>query len=239
MTHQGKSISGMKTVLITGASGALGTEVCRTFLEAGYKVIAIIYNHQVSIQKKYSKTMFSFKVDLTQKAAVEKTFKTIKKEHKKIDAGIFLAGGFEAGNFEATDGELLRRMITLNFESAFYISEKLYTEMKRQGGGKMVFIGARPALESKSATGAIAYALSKSLVVKLSELYNASGSKSGITTAAFIPSVIDTPSNRKNMPDADFSKWVDPRDIAQNILFFCSANGEILRESVFKVYGDA
>jgi NAD(P)-dependent dehydrogenase (short-subunit alcohol dehydrogenase family) len=84
----------------------------------------------------------------------------------------------------------------------------------------------------------IAYALSKSLVIKFAELLNADGKDKGITTSVLIPGTIDTPANREAMPNADRSTWVTPEELAESMLYLISENGKSLRETVLKFYGN-
>ncbi len=101
----------------------------------------------------------------------------------------------------------------------------------------MVFIGSKPALDANDGKGKLAYSLSKSLLYKLSEYLNEEGRSKNVATYVVTPSVIDTPPNRKDMPDADFSKWVKPEEIAEIIRFMCSEPGNTMRDTVLKVYG--
>ena len=87
--------------------------------------------------------------------------------------------------------------------------------------------------------GMVAYGLSKSLIFRLAEMMNDEAKGTNVVTNVVAPSTIDTPSNRKSMPDADFSKWVTPEAIADVIYFHCSDEATIMREPVIKVYGNS
>ena len=106
-------------------------------------------------------------------------------------------------------------------------------------GGRLVFIGSRPSLVAKQGKNNIAYALSKSLLFKLAEFLNEEAANKNVVASVVIPSTIDTPQNRKSMPDADYNKWVKPEKIAETIAFICSEEATPLRESIFKVSGNA
>ena len=180
-----------------------------------------------------------YHADLTSEESVDSLCNEIFSRHSNFDVAVFLAGGFDMGDFEKTGQKEISAMFSLNFETAYHISRKIFLKMKQEGGGRLIFMGARPAIDSKSGVSSIAYSLSKSLVVKLSDLFNADGRKHGIISHVLLPSIMDTAENRKSNPTADFSKWVKPNDVAQTILFCSSGAGSIIREGVIKVYGDS
>lgn len=229
----------MKNVIITGAAGNLGKIICRQFINDGYRVIAIL-----GLQDKFEATfdadqMDIHKVDLSSEVEVQQLCDELCNLYNNIEIAVFLAGGFASGNVSDSGKEQLDIMYKLNFETAYFFSRQLFLHMQKQGRGRLFFIGARPALDASAAVSMLPYALSKSLILKLSEIYNAAGRKNGIVSHVIIPSTIDTPANRKSMPDSDYSKWVAPEKIAKTILFACSDDGSALRHGVFKLYGDS
>jgi NAD(P)-dependent dehydrogenase (short-subunit alcohol dehydrogenase family) len=111
--------------------------------------------------------------------------------------------------------------------------------MMKQGYGRIFMIGSRPGLDMKSSKGMIAYGLSKSLIFRLAELMNDEAKGKNVVSSVIVPSTIDTPQNRKAMPESDPAKWVKAEEIAEIISFYCSEKGAILREPVIKVYGNS
>ena len=85
----------------------------------------------------------------------------------------------------------------------------------------------------------VAYSLAKSLIFRLAELMNDEAKGKNIVTSVVVPSTIDTPQNRKAMPDADFSNWVKPEAIADAIYFYCTDEAAVLREPLIKVYNNS
>lgn len=227
----------MKTILITGASGNLGKSTVSKFLAANYRVLATHSPGKPSALPP-NPNLETYPVDLTDEKAVTSTLETLFAKHPTIDAALLLAGGFAGGNFQNTDGATLRKMYALNFETAFFIARPLLIHMQKQPeGGRIVLVGSRTALRASDAKNALAYALSKSLLFNLAEYLNAEGAKQNVVTSVIVPSTIDTPDNRKAMPNADFSTWVSTDEIADTLLFI--ANSTSLREPVLKLYGKA
>ncbi|MGB3182668.1 MAG: SDR family NAD(P)-dependent oxidoreductase [Cyclobacteriaceae bacterium] len=231
----------MKRVLITGAAGNLGRAVTTKFLAEGWQVTALSEpgkaagEHQPGITENFTE----IEADLMQeKAAQEAVAKA--SASQAPDAVVMLVGGFAMGGIEDTDGNSLMHMYRLNFQTAYNIARPAFEKMKNSGnGGRMVFIGARPALEPAAGKDVLAYALSKNLVISLADYLNEAGKEHNIVASVVVPSIIDTLPNREGMPDADFSQWVKPEDIAEVITFACEEKGNTLREPVYKVYGDA
>lgn len=228
-----------KNVIITGAAGGLGKVTTEKFLVEGYKVIAI-----VSPGKRNTITSSGdievYEADLIQEGIVENVIKQITDEHEKIDAALLLAGGFAMGRMKDTDGSKLKDMMSINFETAYHIARAIFLQMiTQQTGGRLVFVGSKPGLHAADGKGSLAYALSKSLIFKLVEHLNVEGASKNVVSSVIVPSTIDTPANRKSMPDADFSTWVKPEEIADAMIFLTSEKANALREPVFKVYGKA
>ena len=143
------------------------------------------------------------------------------------------------GDIAATDGAALKKMYTLNFETAYFIARPLFLHMLDKGYGRIVFIGARPALRPEQGKAAIAYSMTKAMLFHLSDLLNASAKGKNVVASVVAPSTIDTPLNRSSMPEANPADWVRAEQIADTLEFICSEKGSALRESVYKVYNNA
>ena len=229
----------MKTVIITGANGNLGVATVKKFLDEAYMVIAIDgKNDHLDFAK--AKSNFEFHtIDLINEDATESFIKEIIVKHGKVDAALMLVGGFAAGNINATEGAVIQKQFSLNFETAYFIVRPLLQQMQQNGYGRLVFIGARPAINTAQGKDLVAYALSKSLLFKLAEFINEENKGTNVVASVVVPSTIDTMVNRKSMPDADPDNWVKPEQIADVLEFICSEKGSVLRESVYKVYNNA
>ncbi len=227
----------MKTVIITGASGNLGKASVEKFLAEGYKVIATVTPGK-TLGFEVSGDVETYDADLTDETSVSAVMAEIISKHNAIDAALLLVGGYAPGGLRETDGTVLKKMFTLNFDTAYFVARPLFEQMMKQtGGGRIVFIGSRPALRPKEANKSLGYALAKSLVFKLADALNAAGSANNVTASVVVPSTIDTPVNRQAMPNADFSAWVKPEEIADAMARICSGESKAWRETVLKIYG--
>jgi NAD(P)-dependent dehydrogenase (short-subunit alcohol dehydrogenase family) len=108
--------------------------------------------------------------------------------------------------------------------------------MMKQNSGRIFLIGSHAGLDKSNAKGVVAYSFSKSLIFRLAEVMNAESKGKDVVTSVIIPSTIDTPQNRKSMPEADFSTWVTPAQIAETIFFYSSDEAAAVREPVIKIY---
>ncbi|HMJ70927.1 MAG TPA: SDR family NAD(P)-dependent oxidoreductase [Cyclobacteriaceae bacterium] len=224
----------MKNVLITGAAGNLGQAVVEKFMSEGYQVLATV---DPTASHKLKDGVKTYAADLTNESQVNDVIAKAIGENKTIDAALLLVGGYAGGNIDATDGAALRKMMSLNFETSYFVARPVFQQMVKQGGGRIVLVTAKTALISEAGKNNIGYSLSKFLLTKLAELLNAEGASKNVVCSVIAPSTIDTEANRKSMPNADFSKWVKAQDIAEAMYFLCGDKGSILREPILKVYG--
>lgn len=226
-----------KNILITGASGGLGKATVMKFINEGYRVIATVTPGK-SLGFSVDGEIHEYEADLTNEQSTDAVMQRLIADHSTIEAALLLVGGFAMGNIKNTDGVALKKMLAMNFETAYFVARPLFNHMLTQSsGGRLIFVGARPAIKSKDGKNSIAYALSKSLIFKLADILNAEGASKNVTASVIVPSTIDTNANRKAMPDKDFSAWVKPEAIADAMAFLCSESGMPLRETVLKVYG--
>lgn len=229
----------MEHILITGAAGGLGKRVTEKFLDNGYRVSAFISNN--SDPGFLEHTMLRvYQADLMNPAETETNIMDAAESGSGIDAGILLVGGFSMGTIHETSLKDMEKMYNLNFLTAYNAARPLLRIMEKQeSGGQIIFFGARPAFKPDAARKMVAYAFSKSLVFKLAELINSEGKKNGIAASVIVPSIIDTPANRHAMPESDFTKWVTPDLIAENLLHLLTPAGRELRKTILKIYGDS
>lgn len=225
-----------KNVLVTGASGNLGKAMVLKLMNEGYNVITTVTPGK-SLGFSVDGEIHEYEADLTDEKSVASVIEKIIAEHTTLHAALLLVGGFSAGSIRDTDGGLLKKMFALNFDTAYFVARPVFDQMLTQpNGGKLIFVGSRPALKPQEGKNVLAYALAKSLIFKLADFLNAEGSSKNVTASVIVPSTIDTEVNRKAMPDKDFSAWVKPEEIADAIAFICSDYGKPLRETVLKIY---
>lgn len=221
----------MKTVLVTGATGNLGTAVVNKFLAEGYRVIGTV--NRIAPANTPFESMY---VDLNDEADTEALVDGVVKKYGAIDVLVATAGGFAMGNINSTKSSDISFQYQLNFETAYHVTKPVFKHMMQRGNGRIFLIGSRPGLEDKGAKDVMAYALSKSLLVKLSTMLNEEAKDKNVVTSLIVPSIIDTPVNRKSMPNANVDAWVKPEEIADVIYFYCSGAASVIRQPVIKVY---
>jgi NAD(P)-dependent dehydrogenase (short-subunit alcohol dehydrogenase family) len=229
----------MKTVIITGANGNLGTAVTKEFIERNYRVIATVANENSKKDFSPHPNLEISVVNLTDEKETNSFVEKLMAQYTVIDAALLLVGGFAMGDVGNTTGDDLHKQIALNFETAFYITKPLFGHMMNNKRGNIIFIGARPALNPAQGKNLIAYGLSKSLLFKLAEYLNEAAKGMNVSVSVVVPSTLDTPLNRKSMPDVNPDNWVKPREIAETLEFLVSDKSTALRETVLKIYNNA
>jgi NAD(P)-dependent dehydrogenase (short-subunit alcohol dehydrogenase family) len=229
----------MKTAIVTGASGNLGQAVVKKFIDEGYKVIGtIIPNDQVPMN--FPADSFEIAVvDLMNEDDAAKFVADTISKYGSVDAAVLTVGSFAMGKIADTKTADISKQYKLNFETAYNVARPVFVQMMKQKTGRIFIIGSRPGLDAKDGKGMVAYGLGKSLIFRLADLMNDEAKGTNVVTSVVVPSTIDTPQNRKAMPDADPSKWVKPEEVADIIYFHCTDAGAILREPLIKVYGNS
>ena len=229
----------MKTIIITGASGNLGQAVVKKFLANDHLVVGTIIPNDTVVMDIPGKNFETAVVDLMSENAARQFIDLVVEKHGNIEAAVLTVGGFAMGKIADTKTSDIEKQYKLNFETAYNMARPVFVQMIKQGSGRIFLIGSRPGSDMKNSNGMVAYGLGKSLIFRLAELMNEEAKGTNVVTSVVVPSTIDTPPNRKSMPDADFSKWVTPEAIADVIYFYCSEEAAILRETVIKVYGNS
>jgi len=226
----------MKAIIVTGANGNLGAATVRKLLEEGYQVIAVD-NHSNQLDFAMNHDYFEFhSINLKEEEETAAFVHSVISRHGRVDGGVMLVGGFTAGSIADTGDEAIDAMIALNFKTAFHLAKPLLSHMEGNQQGRLIFIGARPALKPSQGKDLMAYALSKSLLFNLADFINESVIGKNISASVIVPSTIDTVANRKAMPDANPENWVKPEQLADMIELVLSQKGSALRETVLKVY---
>jgi NAD(P)-dependent dehydrogenase (short-subunit alcohol dehydrogenase family) len=229
----------MKTIIVTGASGNLGQAVVAKFLSEQYNVTGAIVPKDPVVLNFNNEKFEAVVADLMNEDAAKQFVETTAIKYGSIDVAVITVGGFAMGKIADTTTADISKQYKLNFETAYNVARPVFLQMMKQGSGHIFMIGSRPGLDMRNSTGMVAYGLAKSLVIRLAELMNTEAKGTNVVTSVIIPSVIDTPQNRKSMPDADFNKWVTPEAIADIIYFYSSDKAAAVREPVIRMYGDS
>lgn len=228
-----------QVAIVTGAAGNLGNAVVKKLLDNGNTVVGTVLPGEHCKQGEGQAHFEEYKIDVTDGNAAGNFIRHVVHQYGKINFAALLVGGFSMGKIEDTTMEDIYKMMKLNFETAFITAQAIYSQMQQQSmGGHLMFVGAKPALEKAAGTSTLAYALSKSLIFKLAEYINESGKQHKIKASVIVPSILDTPTNRKAMPDANFQDWVKPEEAAEIVNFIFSEKSAPLQETVFKIYGN-
>ncbi len=217
-----------KRVVVTGANGALGHAVVARSRELGATVIGL----DIHFDGHAAGTSRREIVDLTDKLATEACFARI----GPFDVIFNVAGGFA---MSATAYEIASpqwdAMFKINVATTQNALHAAVPCLLQQGRGSIVNIGAMSAREGQANMSA--YCAAKSVVMRLTESLSKELRAKGINVNAVLPSIIDTPRNRADMPDADFAKWVKPSDLASVICFLGSDAASAIHGALIPVAG--
>jgi NAD(P)-dependent dehydrogenase (short-subunit alcohol dehydrogenase family) len=220
-------------VLVAGGTGALGAAVVRELVGAGYAVVAtwIVSEERERLD---ALPVELAQADLLDPAGAARAVAAV----DDLEAVVDLVGGFASGpRVHETDPEEFARLITLNLTPAFMLARAAMPLMMERGGGAFVAVSARPAL--RPFPGAAGYITAKAAVLAFIQALDAEYGADGIRCNAILPSVIDTPANREAQPDADWSKWVPPEEIAKVVRFLVSEDSKPTSGAAIPVYGRA
>lgn len=225
-------------VVVTGGTGALGAGVVARLLEAGARCHVPVYDRDELdgfAAAGHDRLTLVEDVDLTREREVESFYAAL----PSLWASIHCAGGFGMTPIAETGLEDYDRQMTRNATTAFLCCREAVRAIRRGdgGGGRLVNVAARPALEARQGAGMVAYAMSKAAVAALTVALGEELAEEGIWVNAIAPSVIDTPANRETMPDADHETWPGVDEIAETAVFLASPRNCATRGSVVTVYG--
>ena len=221
-----------RVVVVTGAFGALGRAVVAMAHSHGLRVVAIDHADEPSGDVDADGVWGG--VDLTDASEADEAMASIAQAFGRIDALVNIVGGFVWEKVDGADNASWERMHALNLTTALNASRAALPHLADSGDGRIVNIGAKGALTAAAGMGA--YAASKAGVHRLTEAL-AEELKGRVTVNAVLPSIIDTPANRKDMPDADPSKWVTPDEVAAVILFLASPEASGVTGALIPVAG--
>ncbi|PYX29346.1 MAG: 3-oxoacyl-[acyl-carrier-protein] reductase [Acidobacteria bacterium] len=223
-----------KVALVTGANGGLGTHVTKAVLDEGFTVVGLAPRIQ---QSDFGHPNFiALPAALTSLEAAKKAVDTVIARFVKIDVLAHLVGGFAGGQtVAATDDVTWQRMFDANLNSAFHILRAVIPEMRKAGGGRIITIGSRAAEDPGPKVGA--YSASKAALVSLMKTVARENNDAGITANVILPGTMDTPMNRKDMPGADVSQWVQPASVASLIVWLAGDAGKDVTGAAIPVYG--
>ena len=220
-----------QVAVVTGAAGNLGQAVSSACANAGANLALLDRRAGASLD-----SALEVEVDLIDEDSVAKAVAQIVAHFGRIDMLINVAGGFAMGpKVHETSLKDWSFMLDLNAKSVFLMSRAVLPHMLQQGGGKIVNVAARVANGGKGQMAP--YSVSKSAVARLTESMAAEYREQNINVNCIMPGTIDTPANRKDMPDADFSKWVPPAALADVICFLCSDGARAINGASVPVYG--
>jgi NAD(P)-dependent dehydrogenase (short-subunit alcohol dehydrogenase family) len=227
-----------KVAVVTGAFGVLGSSVARKFAALGARVALIDVAPQPSVElaREFGgRSLLLGGVDLADVESTRKAMAATSMRFGGIDILVNAAGGFRWEKLEDGDVETWDQLYSMNLRTAVVSCRAALPAMLERPSGRIINIGAGAATKARAGMGA--YTASKAGVQRLTEALSEEFKDRSITVNAILPGTIDTPRNRLDMPDADFSRWVPPDAIAEVIAFLASEAAAAVTGAAIPVFG--
>jgi NAD(P)-dependent dehydrogenase (short-subunit alcohol dehydrogenase family) len=224
-------------VIVTGGAGALGTAVVAALIEAGAICHVPCVTDAEAARFRFrdnEQVRVTVTGSLAGEAAIDRFYQGI----APLWASIHIAGGFAAAPLRDSTEAAIRQQLDMNLLSCMLCCRAAVSSMGN-GGGRIVNVAARPALEWRTGAGMTAYTVSKAAVAALTVALAEEVAKQGILVNAIAPSIMDTAANRQAMPKADFVLWPKVEEVAATIVFLASPENRVTRGAVVPVYGKA
>lgn len=230
-----------RVVIVAGGTGGLGRAVTLAFLAEGAKTI-VTYRAEAEFAAlrdaagTKSGALEGHTIDVTNEAEVRDLVDGVMARHGRLDVLVNTVGGY-AGGIKLWDLETktLEQMLALNLRSGFALARAALAPMLKQKSGSIVNVAAKAAIDHGG--GASAYAASKAAAVAMMDSLAEDLKGTGVRVNSILPSVIDTETNRKAMPGANFATWPKPENIARVVLFLASDQAKVVHGASVPVYG--
>jgi NAD(P)-dependent dehydrogenase (short-subunit alcohol dehydrogenase family) len=205
-----------KVVLISGANGGLGTSITEAFLSTGANVIGA--SRKISASDFPQPNFEPFSGDFTKAGEIRALIAKVIAQHGHLDILVHVLGAFAGGQSVAeTTDQTWEQMRELNLTSAFYFLRETISHLRKSKNGRIIVIGSLAAKEAHANIGA--YVVFKTALAALVQTVAVENADAGLTANIVLPGTMDTPANRKAMPNEDFSKWVQTKDVAGLVLW--------------------
>jgi NAD(P)-dependent dehydrogenase (short-subunit alcohol dehydrogenase family) len=227
------------SILVTGGTGAVGSMVTQRLLSDGHRVATTWLNDkepaELSLEAEDSGLLL-VRTDVTDPISIANALEEIQSRHGAVDTLVHLVGAWSGGTpVHEHSLENWNKMLAINLTSAFLCCRAVLPRMLERNRGRIVLTSSRSTEADRS--GQVAYAASKAGVEALAQTITEENKGADVTVNVIAPSTVDTPANRRAMPQADFSKWVLPQEIAATVSFLVGDRSGALRGSRFSLYG--
>jgi len=222
------------TVLVTGGNGGLGPAVTEAFAADGWRVVAPMRRPESTVER-----LEVVEADVLDPGAVERAVAhAAGVKDAPLRAVVNLVGAYAGGRpVHEIPPEDFERLLTVNLRPTFLVTRAALPHLLAAGGGAIVCVSARAAVQPFA--GAAAYATAKAGVLAFAQAVAVEYKANGVRCNALLPSVIDTPANRAAQPGANYDRWVPPAQVAAVIRFLCSDDSTPTSGAAVPVYGRA
>ncbi len=227
-----------RVVLVAGATGALGRAVTAGFSQTEARLVLLGRSQErlAGLADLPPERLFPIAADVTQEREVERLVGAVMERFGRLDVLLNTVGGWSGGRRVAdTPTEEWERMMGLNLRSAFFLSRAVIPPMLEAGWGRIIHVSSKTAVSPRAKQAA--YAVSKMGLITLTETIAAEVKGTGVTANVVLPSIMDTPANRRAMVKADPARWVPPERIAAVMRFLCSDAAASINGARIPVYG--
>src|SRR5215212_6195844 len=224
-----------RSVVVTGGTGGLGAAVTHALLEDGWGVVVPWFAERELERVREHERLTLIQADLTDPGSAAEV---VARAGDDLRALVNLVGGFAmGGRVHETPVEEFEQQLRLNLRPTYLMCAAALPRLLEAGGGSIVCVSSRAAVSPFG--GAAGYITAKAAVLALVDALHEEYRDDHVRVNAILPSTIDTPANRRSMPDADFDTWVKPEEIARVVRFLCGDDAAVTSGGHIPVYGRA